>query len=134
MANTDDKSIIKKINSLKNLRDALKKIRHIKDGEGSSLEEISKSEGLEKTPNSLSTLGVNKINPGRVVYHIGQKNSPSQPHYQVSVNSQKIGKTPHISITQHQPDGSVIAKSPQLHSSMESAVKSISNHFKSGAW
>jgi hypothetical protein len=137
MADNKIHDLMKKLKSLKDLRDAISLYKSFKKDE-------KKPEVIEKADDTavskpdlnhgLQYLGRKQLSSGKLTHMIGVKGS-NQPYYEMTVDLHKHAqKQPSITISHVAANGQALSHHNQMHSNVNAAVKEINRHYYSKKW
>jgi len=124
----DIKSLLDKIKSLKDLRHAINEVK--------SLDKAQEPEPQEPQPKAakanLKHLGVKHSNSGIMTHVIGIPGADW--HYEISINMHNANQEKPAYSIQMVSNDEMKSQHPNVHDSINSAIKAIMHHFYNNKW
>lgn len=137
MPQTKIQDLMKKLQSLKDLRDAISMYKSFKKEEKQP-EVVAKADDMAvpkpELNHGLQYLGRKKLNQGELTHMIGVKGS-TEPYYELHVDMHKHAqKQPSVTISHVAPNGQALSHHNMVHNTIGSAIKEINKHYYSKKW
>lgn len=123
--------LLSKLHTLKDLKTAIMEIKKLQKDEAEVPKVIESPKEEAKLDPKMRLLGTDDSIPGAISFLVGIPGHSS--HYKLHRHIHNAGEKPSFSV-QHHHDSVMKSQSPQMHSNLAAAIKSLMHHHMHGEW